>query len=116
MLIIREQAVITSSIYMQNTNPLIFPDPLAFDPERWLCDDETYRTRDKSMLSFSRGSRSCIGMNLAIATLHLTVAHMFRRFEIETNGYTTARDMEWRDCFVTSTLGHIRGFVKVREE
>jgi cytochrome P450 len=101
---------------MQNTDPIIFPSPFTFDPERWLCDPETYRLRDKSMLSFSRGSRSCIGMNLANATLHLTVAHMFRRFKIKTTGYTTERDMQWKDNFVPVTLGHLRGYVEVREE
>jgi hypothetical protein len=55
-------------------------------------------------------------MNLATATLHLTVAHMFRRFRIETTGYTTERDMMWKDNFVPVTLGHLRGLVGVREE
>lgn len=68
------------------------------------------------MLSFSRGSRSCIGINLAYATLHLTVAHLFRRFEVKTTGYTTEADMEWKDRFVPQANGRIKGFVKVRED
>jgi cytochrome P450 len=47
---------------MQNTDPAVFPEPFEFIPERWMCDAETYKIRDKHMLSFSRGSRSCIGM------------------------------------------------------
>ncbi|KAH7083020.1 cytochrome P450 [Paraphoma chrysanthemicola] len=108
--------VVTSGIYIQNMDPDTFPNPHVFHPERWICDPETYKMRDKQMLSFSRGSRGCIGMNLATATLHLTVAHLFRRFEITTTGYTTEKDMQWKDCFVPSTLGRIKGLVKTREE
>lgn len=68
------------------------------------------------MQSFSRGSRSCIGINLAYATLHLTVAHMFRRFDVQTVGHTTEDDMEWHDCFVPAPKGHIKGKVKRRED
>ncbi|KAH7384477.1 cytochrome P450 [Pyrenochaeta sp. MPI-SDFR-AT-0127] len=107
---------ITAGIYLQNTDPNTFPDPFKFVPERWLCDPETYKLRDRQMLSFSRGSRSCIGINLANATLHLTTAHLFRRFEIQTTGYTTAADMEWKDHFVPTPIGKIRGLVKVRRD
>jgi hypothetical protein len=61
-LLTSRQAVVTSGIYLQNTDPAVFPDPFKFIPERWLCDAETYKLRDKQMVSFSRGSRSCIGM------------------------------------------------------
>jgi cytochrome P450 len=57
-----KQTIITSSIYMQNMDPTTFPDPHRFDPERWMCDAETYKLRDKQMVSYSRGSRSCVGM------------------------------------------------------
>ncbi|CAO2655658.1 Nn.00g044610.m01.CDS01 [Neocucurbitaria sp. VM-36] len=107
---------IVSCIYMQNTDPHTFPDPFKFDPERWLCDSETYKLRDRQMLSFSRGSRSCVGINLAYATLHLTVAHLFRRFEITTTGHTTAADMEWIDHFVPTPVGKIKGLVKSRPD
>ncbi|KAF2193532.1 cytochrome P450 [Zopfia rhizophila CBS 207.26] len=107
---------ITSGIYLQNTNPETFPDPLKFDPERWLCDPDTYKERDRHMLSFSRGSRSCIGINLAYATLHLTVAHLFRRFEIVTKDYTTEYDMDWNDRFVPVPNGRIKGLVRERKD
>jgi hypothetical protein len=94
------------------------------------------------MVSFSRGSRSCIGIkyvvlhvhnqrnshlpctrkfqltpsSLAYATLHLTVAHLFRRFEITTTGYTTEEDMEWNDRFVPVPNGRIKGLVKIRAD
>ncbi|KAJ4359692.1 uncharacterized protein N0V89_000248 [Didymosphaeria variabile] len=107
---------VTSGIYLQNTDPATFPSPFTFDPERWLCDAETYKQRDRQMQSFSRGSRGCIGINLAYVTLHLTVAHLFRRFDVQTEGFTTEADMEWHDCFVTTPAGHIKGLVKRRDD
>lgn len=62
MLTIIVQTHITSGQYLQNTDEGTFPDPFRFDPERWLCDPEMYKLRDKQMTSFSRGSRSCIGI------------------------------------------------------
>ena len=40
-------------------NPTIFPSPEEFRPERWLDGDTLL---DHYMVSFSRGSRACIGM------------------------------------------------------
>jgi cytochrome P450 len=37
-LLTSRQAVVTSGIYLQNTDPAVFPDPFKFIPERWLCD------------------------------------------------------------------------------
>lgn len=60
--------VVTSGIYLQDTDSKIFPEPFIFGTERWLCDADTYKMRDKQMQSFSRGSRGCIGINLGYAT------------------------------------------------
>jgi cytochrome P450 len=57
-----EKTTVSSCIYLQNMDPVTFPNPKKFDPERWMCDPDTYKMRDRQMLSFSRGSRGCIGM------------------------------------------------------
>jgi cytochrome P450 len=44
-------------------NPRIFPDPDVFKPERWLDTDGKVRTDlQRYLLSFSKGSRQCLGM------------------------------------------------------
>ena len=67
---------------------------------------------EKKFIPFSRGSRSCIGLNLAYAEIHLILAHLFRRFEISNAG-TTDADMEWDDSLVAVIRGHLK--VTVRE-
>ena len=51
------------SAYVTHHNERTFPDSYAFVPERWL-DENNQRRKDveKSMLTFSKGSRSCLGM------------------------------------------------------
>ncbi|KAI9706760.1 MAG: hypothetical protein M1820_004730 [Bogoriella megaspora] len=58
-------------------NPDIFPDPLEFVPERWL-DENGHRRKDldQYMFSFSKGSRQCLGMQLAYAELHIMIAFL----------------------------------------
>ncbi|KIW96936.1 uncharacterized protein Z519_02327 [Cladophialophora bantiana CBS 173.52] len=57
-------------------DPSIFPVPFEFAPERRLADPQ-HLSRD--LCSFSKGSRQCVGINMAYAQLHLCVADIFRR-------------------------------------
>ncbi|KAL3427154.1 cytochrome p450 [Phlyctema vagabunda] len=60
----------------------IFPDPESFLPERWLSDGESGRNLERYLVAFSKGSRQCVGLNLARAELSLVNATMFRRFDM----------------------------------
>jgi cytochrome P450 len=59
-------------------NPDIFPSPREFKPERWLEDQDG--RLDKYLVSFSGGSRSCLGINLAWAELYMCVAGLYGEF------------------------------------
>lgn len=52
----------------------IFPNSHTFSPERWLTTPHL----DRYLISFSKGSRQCIGINLAYAELYLLLARLFR--------------------------------------
>ena len=56
----------------------IFPNSDSFDPGRWLGNDASQL--EKYLVSFSKGSRACLGLNLAWAELYLCTAGVFRRF------------------------------------
>ncbi|KAL9000687.1 MAG: hypothetical protein Q9169_000723 [Polycauliona sp. 2 TL-2023] len=61
----------------------IFPAHKVFQPERWLEKREDGVRLEKYLTSFGRGTRQCLGINLAYAELYMTIATIFRRFELE---------------------------------
>lgn len=92
-------------------NETLFPDSHSFIPERWLDNPKapllnimppsinrsdsgianlgpeidkssTMITLSKYVVSFSKGSRQCIGMNLAYAELYIGLATIFRRVKM----------------------------------
>ena len=75
---------------LQHRDETKFPDPMKFDPERWLSNS---RQLDKCLVPFSKGTRQCLGINLVTAEIYLTLAMVFRRFEMELYE-TTGRDAE----------------------
>lgn len=81
---------ISMTSIFQHEDPKKFPNPKCFDPDRWLNDDERL---DKYLVTFSKGTRQCLGMNLAIAEIYITVATVFRRFDMELFE-TTRRDAD----------------------
>lgn len=104
--------VISMSAYTYHINPDFFKTHPAheFRPERWL-NQEDAEWNEKFFVPFQRGSRDCIGRHLALASLYLTFAYTFRRFEFEIDG-TTAADMDWHDAMIAMTFGHLK--VKAR--
>jgi len=87
------------SSYIVHTNPDIYPDPLAFSPQRWI--DNPHLT--KYLVAFSRGTRGCIGINLARSELYLETAKLFRRFDLEIYETTEEKDVFTKHDFL---LGH----------
>ncbi|KAI9747366.1 MAG: hypothetical protein M1835_002130, partial [Candelina submexicana] len=74
-----------------HTNKEIFPDPHAFEPERWLKWGG--KQLEKYLVPFGRGTRQCAGLNLAYAELYLVTAAIFRKFDTELYK-TTRRDVD----------------------
>ena len=60
-------------------NSDIFPAPREFRPERWLENPGL----ERYMVAFGKGSRNCVGMQLAYAQLYTAIAVVHRRFELE---------------------------------
>lgn len=58
----RGYAIGMSSVIIHHDES-VFPDSHSFLPERWLDEKNQHRKElDRSLLSFSKGSRACIGM------------------------------------------------------
>lgn len=98
---------VSFSHYVYNNDPAIFPDPHTFRPERWLGSKEETDVLEAHMVSFSRGSRSCVGMNLAYAEFYSAMAHLVRHFDIENAG-TRDHEMNWFDTYTPRMNGHLK--------
>lgn len=59
-----------------HTDPAIFKAPEKFDPNRWL-DQANHKQLSKFLQPWGRGSRFCVGKELAYTDLYLTVARLF---------------------------------------
>lgn len=94
---------VSMSIYLTHNNPDYFPEPDQFRPERWLNMQNLppEQRPDRYFVPFSRGTRSCVGLNLAMAELYLTLAYLFRRVDLSL--YETSReDVDIKHDFLTA--------------
>ncbi|KAI9805289.1 MAG: hypothetical protein M1833_005742 [Piccolia ochrophora] len=99
----------TSSLFVHGDES-IFPNNAEFLVDRWL--EPSSKQLDASLVSFSRGPRRCLGMNLAWCELYLAFANVFRKFEIQLDG-TRLEDLHWKDRFLPQYDGpHLRAFMK----
>jgi len=67
-----------SALYVE-MDPSIFPNPHTFDPERWLVPGAR-ETLEPYLVTFGKGSRQCVGINLAYAELYTIFATLLIRF------------------------------------
>ncbi|KAK8123580.1 Cytochrome P450 monooxygenase sdnE [Apiospora kogelbergensis] len=87
--------------WVVNNDPNIFPQPLEFRPDRWIEAERAGIRLDRYMVSFMRGSRSCLGINLAWAELYLALAYVIARFDLVPYDTVAERDVHIdRDLFV----------------
>ena len=109
-------------------NPLYFPDPAAFRPERWLGasdgDSDDVRTEKDAALKraqaafcpFSVGPRGCIGRGMAYAELAVAMARTLWRYDMrlapgcESVGKEADGTFAIEDCFVTDKEGPVVQF------
>ncbi|PHH87959.1 hypothetical protein CDD83_8173 [Cordyceps sp. RAO-2017] len=57
-------------------DPDVYPDPHEFKPERWIGDVDARVHRN--FVPFVRGSRNCLGLNLAWAEMYIILGVLFR--------------------------------------
>lgn len=90
--------------YAIHRNALYFPEPLEFQPERWLAgpDKETHEGFASAFVPFSAGVTGCIGRQLAMMELCLVVARLLWRFDLRVVSNGGDKPVEYRmiDCFV----------------
>jgi cytochrome P450 len=57
--------LITSSWFV-NMNPKIFPNPMKFDPDRWIVATERGDHLPRYLSNFAKGTRNCLGIKYVL--------------------------------------------------
>ncbi|KAH9960412.1 cytochrome P450 [Russula dissimulans] len=73
-------AVVSQSALFVSFSEEVFERPHEFLPDRWLQPGS--KSLENWIVVFSKGPRSCIGINLAYCEIYLTLAYLFRRFDL----------------------------------
>ena len=84
------------SSFQTHHDETVFPNSDNFEPERWSGGSDL----DRYMVSFTKGSRGCLGINLAYALMFLTFARLFRAYGSE--GYREEGDKGYLQLFETT--------------
>jgi hypothetical protein len=94
-----------ASVFVHRSG-LLFGDAEIFRPDRWIGRDS--KRLEQWLVAFSRGPRSCLGLNLAWCELYVAFATMVRRFDMRIDG--TEDVLAWRDCFTPYYETHLRAW------
>jgi len=98
---------VSMSAWQMHHDPRVWNSPSEFLPSRWLEGPEKARRLDKYLVSFSKGNRQCLGMQLAYCELYVTLGTFFRRFGHRVAVYKTRpEDFEFVDFFVPFWQGN----------
>ncbi|KAJ3866885.1 cytochrome P450 [Lentinula novae-zelandiae] len=73
--------IVEMSALFMHMNPEVFPDPYVFNPDRWLAGETNEMMHD--FVPFGKGSRVCVGLNLAWSELYLIFGNLFRKVDMK---------------------------------
>lgn len=69
--------------WVVHRDPIVFPQPDSFIPERWLdSTPEQLKEMEKAFLNFGAGSRSCIGKAISLMEMRKILPQLLREFDI----------------------------------
>lgn len=90
--VIPKGTLILWSAHLAGRDPVAWPDPLRFDPDRFhqLTDDQQ-AVADAAWVPFGRGTRRCIGFALAQMELTLIIARLAQRLDVRPTAHEPPR-------------------------
>ncbi|KAK3424719.1 cytochrome P450 CYP82D47 [Eucalyptus grandis] len=76
------------NLWKIQTDPRLWPDPLKFQPGRFLSSHKDLEAEDHNfeLFPFGGGRRICVGMSFALQSLHFILARFLHAFEVSTRG------------------------------
>jgi len=92
------QTVVGQAFVFVHRSPIMYERPEEFLPERWLGPEA--KACEAALSVFSKGPRSCFGVNLAYIELYTAVAHIFRRFDPQLDESRCVFYFLWSDNYL----------------
>ncbi|XP_076810138.1 cytochrome P450 4F1-like [Clavelina lepadiformis] len=93
--IVPKDTITVLNIYTLHRNNSIWPNPNAFDPERFSKENCASRN-SHAYLPFSAGQRNCIGQNFAMNEMKVVLSQILRRYRLYLDEETPEPIMETR--------------------
>ncbi|KAI0241630.1 Cytochrome P450 2J2 [Lamellibrachia satsuma] len=72
--------LVLANLYQSHIDPTMWKDPLTFNPDRWL-DENNKLKNNPAFMPFSVGSRKCLGDSLAKMEMFLFMTMLLQRFD-----------------------------------
>ncbi|KAL6257579.1 hypothetical protein P5V15_011156 [Pogonomyrmex californicus] len=104
--------VIIPIIYLHR-NEKYWPNPLTFDPDRFLPDKIKDRP-SHCYIPFSDGPRNCIGMNYGMIAIKVILATLVRAFVFKVDKSIDIKDIELNAYIVLSTIKPLKVKIEKR--
>jgi len=76
-----------------------------FKPERWLDDGQSSQESKDLFMPFSKGTRACLGRNLAMMELRQVTSALLLKYNVAAASNTTSDSMAMRDHFLVLPKG-----------
>ncbi|KAF2468983.1 putative cytochrome P450 [Lindgomyces ingoldianus] len=91
--------VVSMSIRDMHFNESIFPEPKAFNPDRWIdASPAELAQMERGFVPFGKGVRQCVGLDLAKQEILLVAGNLFWKYHLELFD-TTERDVSTEHDF-----------------
>lgn len=94
--------VISAQPYSMHRQEEYFERNLEFLPERW---NEPTAKAKVAWMAFGKGTRGCIGQNIAMVTIKVAVSHLYKTFETRKPTVLPAKeDMDFKDYYMITPV------------
>lgn len=91
--------------YTTQRDSEVFSQPNEFLPERWLEADKISEEMRELFMPFSKGTRACLGKNMAMMELKMTTTTLLKSYCVRSAPTTTDDSMTMQDHFLVLPKG-----------
>jgi cytochrome P450 len=104
---IEKDTTMVANVWAMSQDPLMYPDPQRFSPERYLPDEKGgVVAQDPYSFTFGFGRRTCLGMWYADATIFMNIVSMLHSFNITKEVDELGREITPEVAFTGGFISH----------